>query len=41
MIGYDNLSDDSKKIFNDCESKYLTPSDAYEDCINKVSNDLK
>jgi hypothetical protein len=41
MIGYDNLSDESKKIFNDCESKYSTPADAYEDCVNKVSNDLK
>jgi len=41
MIGYDNLTDESKKIFNDCESKYSTPADAYEDCVNKVSNDLK
>ncbi len=35
IIGYDNLSDESKKIFNDCESKYSTPADAYEDCVNK------
>ncbi len=41
MIGYDNLSDESKEIFDDCESKYATPEDAYEDCVNKVSNELK
>ncbi len=41
MIGYENLSDESKKIFDACESKYSTPADAYEDCVNKVSNELK
>ena len=41
MIGYDNLSEESKEIFNDCESKYSSPADAYEDCVNKVSNELK
>lgn len=35
MIGYDNLSEESKKIFNACEKKYSTPADAYEDCVNK------
>jgi hypothetical protein len=35
IIGYNNLSDESKKIFDDCESIYSTPADAYEDCVNK------
>jgi hypothetical protein len=41
MIGYNNLSDESKKIFDACESKYSTPADAYADCVNKVSKELK
>jgi hypothetical protein len=40
MIGYNNLSDESKKIFNACESKYSTPAQAYEACVDKVSNEL-
>ena len=41
IIGYDNLSDESKKIFNACESKYSTPAQAYEACVDKVSNESK
>ncbi len=41
MIGYNNLSVESKKIFDACASKYSTPADAYADCVNKVSNELK
>ena len=41
MIGYNNLSMESKEIFDACESKYSSPADAYEDCVNKVSNEIK
>jgi hypothetical protein len=38
IIGYQNLSEESKEIFNACESKYSTPGDAYTDCVDKVNN---
>lgn len=41
MIGYENLSDESKDIFNACERKYSSPAEAYEDCAEKVSKDLE
>jgi hypothetical protein len=41
MIGYDNLSEESKEIFNSCESKYSTPAEAYDDCVEKVNSKLK
>ena len=41
MIGYNNLSDEQKTTFDNCSSKYSTTSEAYEDCVNKLSNELK
>ena len=41
MVGYDNLSEESKKIFKACESNYSSPAEAYEACVNKVINKRK
>lgn len=36
LIGYDNLSSEDKKIFDACEKRYRTTSDAMNACIEKV-----
>lgn len=36
LIGYDNLSDEDKKIFSACEAKYETTTDAMNACIEKA-----
>jgi len=33
IIGYHNLTEEQKKVFKACESKYTTPAAAFEDCV--------
>lgn len=37
VIGYDNLSSESKELFSLCESKYKTLDEASAACVDRVS----
>lgn len=33
IVGYQNLSNDQKEMYNECEKKYTTPTSAFEACV--------
>jgi hypothetical protein len=41
IVGYHNLSKESKEVFDRCKSKYTTPEEAFEDCVNKKLKEVK